>query len=171
MNTKIVTHTELVAFLKTIKGNTFFSFQALTKPQQRKTGNPYDEILKLSTINASTGFDYEANVQAQQVREGLPPDFQAQARKWGTKLSEVLIEHEGKFYIRCRVLKTLDDPIFFGRRGQKLIKVQKTEIEAWLSPARRASTQNTEKEIVYRDFLVQNIRSINILGDRLEVIS
>lgn len=166
-----ITTTELVALLSTIKGNTFFSFEALTKPEQRKTDNPYDEILKLSTINASTGFDYESNVQAQQVREGLNPNFKAQARKWGNKISDVLIEHEGKHYIRCRVLKTLEDPIFFGRRGHELIRVEKASIEAWLPPKRRAATQNTDKEIVYRDFLVSNVRRITILNGTYEVLS
>lgn len=166
-----ITHTQLVDIIRNVKGNTFITFESLTEPAQRKTGCPYDRILKLSTINASTGFDYESNVQKQQVREGLSPDFQSQPRKWGKKVSLALVEHEGSYYLCVRVLKVLENPIFFGRKGKELVQVTKEAIEPWLAPYRRANTQNTEKEIVYRDFLVSNIRAINIGGASYEIIS
>jgi hypothetical protein len=170
MKTKI-TSTQLVEIIRGLKGNTFITFESLTEPAQRKTDCPYDVILKLSTVNAATGFDYESNVQNQQVREGLSPDFKAQPRKWGKKVTLALVEHEGKYYLCVRPLKVLENPLFFGRRGNDLIPVKKEEIAPWLRESGRAHTQNTEKEIPYRDYLVSNIRTINVGGASYEVIS
>lgn len=169
-----ITSAQLLQILSEIKGNTFISFESFTKPAQRKTDNPYDEILKLSEVNASTGFNYEANVQRQQIREGLEADFKAQERKWGRNVNNVVVEKETKdgmkYYIRCRVLKTLKDPVYYGRKGNILTEVKKEDIKPWLQETHRAMSQNTEVEIVYRDYMFSSIRTLRINGNNFEIL-
>lgn len=167
---KKITRPELIEILRAWKrGATPLTITSFTEPAHRKTNNPYDKILKFSVTNGFTGHDYEASVQRQQVREGMDPTFQARERKWGTNINNVLIEKQGKYYIRVRPLRS-SSPVYFTLIGKTLTRVKKEKIEMFLSPVYHSQIQGTEKEILHRDYMVDNLYSVNIAGTRYQII-
>ena len=166
---KTITHQELVEVLRAHKGATPISFSAFTTVKARKTGNPYDAILKFSIVNAFTGHDYEASVNRQLVREGQAPDFQERGRSWGTNINNILSEKDGKFYLRVRPLKT-SSPLYFVKVGGTIKRVDKTKIQAFLPPTYHSQIQNTSTEILHREYLVTNLRSVTLGGVRYEIL-
>lgn len=167
---KTITYSELVEILRNHKGATPISFTALTTVNARKTGNPYDAILKLSTVNAFTGHDYENSVNRQRLREGKTPDFVEQGRAWGTNINNLLVEKDGKFYLRVRPLKSLEEPTYFTRVGNKLTEVKKSVIERFLPAIYHSQIQNTDKEIIHREYMVENLRTVSINGEHYELV-
>ena len=168
-NSNVLSITELVNQLSLLKGAMPVTIEAMVKVKARKTGNPYDEIYKLSTVNGFTGFDYEASVNRQLVKEDKPQNFVADERKWGENLNNILVKKGEIYYIRIRPIKTTD-PIYFAKVGEKLERVEKSQIEAFLPPKYAPKNQGTDKEILWRKLYVKNIQSITIFGTRYELI-
>ena len=168
-NPNVLSITELVNQLSLLKGAMPVTIEAMVKVKARKTDNPYDEIYKLSTVNGFTGFDYEASVNRQLVKEDKPQNFVADERKWGENLNNILVKKGEIYYIRIRPIKTTD-PIYFAKVGEKLERVEKSQIEAFLPPKYTPKNQGTDKEIVYREYLLSSLRSITFNGAHYDIL-
>ena len=146
------------------------TISALVDARAKKTGNPFSEVLKLSKVNGFTGANYEASVNRQQDREGSVPAFEARERSWGTRISPALVENKGKLFLAIQPQKT-EKPVYFGRTiAGVLMQVRKEAIQSFL-PAKHSSAeaQGVEKEIVYRNYSLENITSISINGEKYRV--
>lgn len=167
---KNITQKELEVLLKNHKGATPITISAITDTRARKTDNPFDKILKFSVINGFTGFDYQASVNRQQNREGGAGDFNAQQRKWGTNINNVLVEDKGKFYLVIRPLRCTK-PIFLGQKGNNVVRVAKESIAQFLPTTySSADKQGVDKEIVYRNYSLDSIRSITFKGEKYQIL-
>jgi hypothetical protein len=174
---KTITREELVQVLKGIKHATPITISAITDTRCRKKDvatktkeNPHEKILKFSVVNGFTGVDYEASVQRQELREGYVPAFEAQERKWGENINNCLVTKEdGKCYLAIRPLRS-KPPVFIAVNGNKQKRVKKEEIECFLPQVKEAPNQPTEKKIVYRNYLVDNLRSVVLNGVRYEIM-
>lgn len=166
---KQVTVAEMVQIFRDHKGAMPISFTALVDTRARKTNNPYDQILKFSEVNAFTGHDYENSVNRQRVREGSTPDFVERGRSWGTNINNILVENKGQFYLRVRPLHT-SEPIYFAKVGKTIKKVAKEAIEHLLPPVYHSQIQDTAKEIIHREYLVSNLRTVTLNGSSYELV-
>lgn len=166
---KNITVDELAAILLKKKGARPITFSAIVDTRARKTGNPYDQILKFSVVNGFTGHDYENSVNRQLGREGQEQDFNVQARTWGENVNGIVVQNGKKFYLRVRPLRT-KKPIYLTRKGSKIERVEKDKIEKFLPPVYHAQNQGTIKEIVHRDYSFDSLRTISIDGEKFMLI-
>lgn len=152
------------------KGAQPVSFLAFVQPKFRKTGNPFSDIRKLSTVNAFTGADYEKSVNRQLDREGKTQlEFHAAERQWGERISPTLVQNNGKLYLVAQIQKT-GEPVYFARSGNGFFQsIAKAAIEQFLPPVRHAENQGTDKEIVYRNYALENIVAFRGLGEDLVI--
>ena len=163
---KAITQANLESMLADIKGATFATLTTSTDPRLKKTGNTLGTVRKVSRVNVTLGFQYEAAVNRQRTREGLEADFEATERQWGEHISPMLIENNGKKYLQTKVEKSLETK-YVDAKGQEL----SSETVAPFLPARSKNEhQETEKEILVRDYKLESIIGISFKGEEYVLI-
>jgi hypothetical protein len=168
METITISQNQLIDLLYSITHAQPIAFSALVDARARKTGNPFGQVFKLSRVQAFTGFDYEASVNRQLGREGQAQDFTAGMRSWGERVSPALVRKDNKFYLVAKVERT-SKPVYLVPSRLGLMAIAKELIAAFLPASRPALNQGTEKEIVYRNYAVENIYSLSIAGKRYRI--
>lgn len=158
---KAITQAALLALLSDVKGATFATIVASTDPKLLKTGNTLGPVRKLSRVNVTLGFQYENAVNRQRLREGSEPDFESDPRQWGKKISPMFVEHLGKIYLETKVEKSLGHS-FQDASGKE---IDSKLVEPFLPKRSKSTTQETEKEILVRDYALDSILSISFRGE------
>lgn len=161
---KVITVNEMIAMIREQKGCTFATIRTNTDPKLKKSC-PIVGVRKLSHLNVMIGFNYENAVNNQRTREESEADFVAQPRKWGKRVDLKTVEHNGKVYLTTATLNHYETE-YQTLLGQK---VEKAEIEPFLPKKSPSTTQETEKEIIYRDFDSNNIVEITMNGETYKV--
>ena len=160
---KALTTTTLVETLATVKGATFATLITETDARLKKTGNPFGPVRKVSRVNVCLGFLYGAAVNRQRTREGLEADFQAAPRQWGERIpGTMLVTHKGKLYLETKVERSLGC-VYLTASGQELTAEQ---VEPFLPNRSESTRQETEKEILVRDYALESIRSLSFGGEQ-----
>lgn len=167
-----ITPTQLAQRLAALNHAAPFVLSAFINARARKTGNPFGDIFKLSRVWGFTGFDYEASVNRQQVREGNDaPDFQAQARKWGIRIAPCLVENAGKLYLVAKVQRCAS-PLYFAKQGGFWRWLARETVAPFLPEYKSAAiAQGVDKEVIYRNYALANLRQISVNGERYRVVS
>jgi hypothetical protein len=108
------------------------------------------------------GFNYANSVNRQQGREGGEMDFEAQPRKWGTRLPHSpFVEHKGKLYLETKVQNVYGTQYLLDGK-----EVTKDEIREWLRPKpEEGARQGVENPVILRDFSLESIREIRVGGE------
>lgn len=162
----------LQILLARVNGAKPLTISAFVDARCRKTGNPFKEVRKLSKVNGMTGANFEASVNRQQVREGATEGtFQAGERKWGERVSSALVEKEGKWYLAIQPRSTAK-PLYFAKKadGEPFVNVAKSVVEPFLPVVKpQAESQGVEKEVIYRNYSLENIASITMDGETYRV--
>lgn len=159
---KALTATTLIELLGTVKGATFATLITETDARLKKTGNPFGDVRKVSRVNVTLGFQYENAVNRQRTREGTDADFEAAPRQWGERISPMLIGHKGKTYLETKVERSLGYT-YLDATGKELTP---EEIAPYLPAKSANSRQETEKEILVRDYALESIRSLSMGGEQ-----
>ena len=159
---------ELKRILSKNKGASAVTIVARTEldKKMRKTGNPLigKGFTKVSRVNGMIGWHYANAVNNQRKREGLEADFVVQPRKWGTRIEGTpLVEHKGAFYLELKVEKSLGHR-YEDSDGNEIDDNTVSKIKSFLPVKKQAATQQTEKEIVLRDYKLDTILSITYRG-------
>jgi len=164
---KAITRSELASLLRGIRGATFATLVTKTDARLKKTGNPFGPVDKVSRVNVTLGFQYENSVNRQRVREESEPDFKAAPRQWGERIpGTVLVEHKGKLYLETKVERALGHR-FMDSSGTE---IPSAKVERFL-PARRPSTrQETEKEILVRDYRLDSIQALVLNKEEIVIL-
>jgi hypothetical protein len=155
---KVISKDNLVTLLLSIKGATFATICTDTDARLKKTGNPYGQVRKLSRVNVCLGFQYKNAVNRQRLREGSEGDFEAEPRQWGRRVpGTMFVEHNDKLYLETKVEKSLNHT-YFAADGTMLTEEQ---VAPYLPARSKSSRQETEKEILVRDYALDSIRSLS----------
>ena len=153
---------ELVRKLASISGACPVTFYTETIPKMNKNGNPYfGRVIKRSKVNGMIEFDYSNSVNNQRLRENKEADFQAKQRSWGQHITPTLIEYKGKLFVQIKIERTLDKPEYLYDN----VPIQKEKLEPWLVKSNKPESQGTEKEIMLRDYNIDNIRELHLGGE------
>jgi hypothetical protein len=158
---KAITQENLLSLLSEVKGATFATLVTNTDPKLRKTGNTLGTVRKVSRVNVTLGFQYEAAVNRQRTREGTEADFEAAPRQWGQKISPMFVENKGKIYLETKVEKSLGHS-FQDATGKE---IDSKLVEPFLPARSESSRQETEKEILVRDYALESIVGISFKGE------
>jgi len=146
-----------------MKGAVICTVNAETTPKMRKTDNPYVDVVKVSSVNGIINWIYEDAVNKQRSREELEPNFTAFPRKWGNRIKgSPLVEHNGNYYLEMKVQSAQAQYIL----GNEEIAV--SELIPYFYD-RSKSRQGVEKEVVLRDYALENIKSIKYAGQLIEI--
>lgn len=164
-----LTYSQLVASLRQNKSCTAVTITSETIPKMRKTNNPYfGMVRKVSRVNGLIGWEYENAVNNQREREGHGEVFFSEPRAWGMKIGGTpLVQHNGEFYLELKVQKVL----FTEYQHIEGHAVAPENLKPFL-PERsgESSRQETEKEIVLRDYKVSSLRQITYRGQNIDVV-
>jgi len=165
--TNIVTLAHLMGVLSIARGARPATITTVTDARLLKTGNPFGQVFKRSIVNVMVNFNYANAVNNQRGREGEAKDFTPDARKWGTRLPGLpFVSHKGKSYLECRVMRSLSHA-YITADGRALTDA---DVAPFL-PTRNsnAEKQGVEKEIIIRDYAVDNMEAIAIDGERFVI--
>lgn len=154
-----LTKSGLVTELRATNGSEFATVTTDTEPSMRKTGNPFIGVRKISEINCVVGFDYASCINRQRTREEMEADFIAAPRKWGKRVDSKTVEHNGETYLSILPQRCLSTVYKLGDRI-----IEKAELQPWLNEPSHSATQGTEKEVIYRDVKVANVKAIKFRG-------
>lgn len=164
----LLTRREFLALItdRAMSGAFIVTLETCTVPAMRKAGNPYaGRVVKISRVNGMLNWNYENAVNAQCDREEKDADFEAYPRKWGKRLTRTpLVAHNGNLYVELKVQRSLECryETLDGR------PVEADAIAPYLS-GNSASRQGVDREIILRDYAVENITAITIDGIRHEI--
>jgi hypothetical protein len=169
----MVDEVALVEFLiQNLRGAGFVTIQTQTTPPLTAEGKAaLGEVKKVARVNGVINWQYQKAVNRQRSREGKTADFVAMQRKWGERLNGL------PFVVHYKAPKSRNDP--FEPRLNLEMKVERSlgheyldaegntipreQVEQFL-PAKGESRQDVDKEIILRDYLVQNITGMKING-------
>lgn len=163
---KKISQHQLLKLLLQIDGEkpTFVSFVSDTDARLKKTNNPYIGVRKRSRVLGLLNFNYTQSVQNQRTREGNEEIFVAAERKYGIKIDNYngcLLFGAGEPKLIVKIEKNLEKPIYL-YNGQPIAKEL---IQEFLPANRPSTTQDTEKEIIYRNYDLPNIVEITMNGE------
>ena len=167
-----LTRQQLIDKLSQKRGATFVTVTTRTVPSMRKTGNPFvGKVFKISKVNGTAWHIYANSVNNQREREGsVAANFEALPRVWGTRISQTsLVEHKGNFYLELKVESSLGHR-YVNSAGKDLTPDEVERLKPFLSKPRQAATQQTEKEIILRDYRIENIIAIAMDSQKFIIV-
>ena len=167
-----IPESHLVEILSNQKGAAPVTLSAMTDTKARKTGNPYKAIYKFAVVNGMIGVNYENAVNRQQVREGaVEGTFEAKARQWGEQVNKSLVVNGDKYYISIVNPKSCKaKPRYYGQRTDgSLVRISSEIAKQFIPEHKKATNQGTDKEIVFRNYSLGNIRTVAIGGKKYRI--
>lgn len=167
-----IPESQLVEILSNQKGAAPVTLSAMTDTKARKTGNPYKAIYKFAVVNGMIGVNYENAVNRQQVREGaVEGTFEAQSRQWGEQINKSLVVNGDKYYISIVNPKSCKaKPRYYGQRTDgSLVRISSEIAKQFIPEHKKATNQGTDKEIVFRNYSLGNIRTVAIGGKKYRI--
>lgn len=155
----VLSRTDLVDRLRTLRGATFATVTLRTEPDMVRDGNPYyRRTIKVSRRNVTLNYIYGNAVNRQRVREGSDPDFVPQPRRWGRRIEgTTLVEHRGEYYLEIKVERVLS--YHYEVDG---LPVENATIEPFLKDKGEGDRQELIKPVIHRDPKIANVAEITI---------
>lgn len=175
-----ISRSQFVDILRQTEGSKCARITYTVSAECRKTGNPFaaagKTVMKTVSLSTGLGWDYNRRVPAEMAREGLNPlDWQAEPRKWGKRVDLFTVVHTPKgsdhehIYMTVHPIATLGE-VVYTVDGQV---VPKEAVEPFLPPKRESAKQaeaGVEKETVYRDLDIENLKEVAMLDEVFEVV-
>ncbi len=167
-----MTRRQLIDALRKQKGATPVTVKTRTVPKMRKTGNPFwDKVVKVSRVNGFANWVYANSVNRQRGRENKVADFVPEPRQWGTRIAHTpLVEHKGNFYLELKVEKSYEHEYLWIKNNEPLDDYELTELEKFLQKSSKSRTQQTDKEIILRDYRMDSIVGITMNGQKTAIV-
>jgi hypothetical protein len=181
---------DLAGALRSFKGAVILSFTCETVPAMKKTGNPYfGRLVKRAHVNGVIGWHYATAVNRQRDRERLatvppqpeppasspsplsthpspltPHHFRAMPRTWGVRIQGTpLVHYEGKDYLEVKVQSVRY--VYVLPDGAEVAP----ELVQPFLPMRKPSRQELEKEVILRDYRLDNITAMIWGGETIPI--
>lgn len=190
---QVATLQNLIELLIAKKGAKLVTIVTKTRPdfvRQSPDGrlNPFcgknlktdHKVFKVSRVNGVVNWNYANAVNKQREREGIiEADFVAQERKWGVRLMGLpFVVHtnkEGttKVYLEVKPEHSLG----YEFQDDKGHYIPTEGVMPFIREHKQSETQQTDKEIILRDYDLGNILSITyggetyVIEDNLQLVS
>lgn len=160
---------ELVKVLMSVKGPTPATITATTKVRMNKRNNPYlDKVLKTQNSNVFINFNYKNAINKRLQKEGKEANFEPQPRKWGVHVPGTpLVLHKNQYYLEAGYLTKNQPKVSYTMDGEE---IEKAVFENYLPAKSPSKSQGLDKEVVMRDFKIENIERVKMLGKEYVVI-
>lgn len=159
---EIIGQNEFKGLFRENRGAEVVTITAVTKVELTAEGKAaLGVVWKRSVVNGMVNWKYENAVNNQRGREGLEKDFVAFPRKWGQRVEGTpFVEHKDKEYLELKVQNSLGHE-YLDSDGNVL---DRAAVEQYLRP-KGASRQGVEREVILRDYSLENLRAVNMRGE------
>jgi len=160
-----MTRNQFVSMLKGMKGATFATLFVDTEPaiKSPKTSGMGGRIRKQSEIRVCLNFIYGNAVNRQRDREGVDEVFTPKPRPWGTRIQgTTLVSHKGKLYLETKVEGVKSTQYLLDGKP-----VEYSQISQYLRPKSTKSRQGVEKKVILRDYAINNIAGVHMMGQNI----
>jgi hypothetical protein len=132
----------------------------LSEAREVRRCNPYGPMLVARRRQVLLNFDYEEEVNEQRAREHKPRDFEAVGRTWGGDVAPPFMISNDKVYLMTGLIKDLGKEYYTTRLRRVLLE----DLHQFISHRKEATHQGLHKEFRRRDYLFENILSMNVGG-------
>jgi len=175
-----INRNELIGKLYGLKGSEIVTIHTNTDARLRKTSkydktvkNPYPNVRKCSKVNGLFDVSYENCVNNQLAREGKEAEFKAEKPQWGESVndSKTVVHHvnkDGEYgqYFNFNPRNHLET-YYVDENGEKL---DKADIEAFISDKKKSSRQGTDNEIIWRRYKIDSLIMASMQGKLFVII-
>lgn len=156
--------TELQGILADLKGKATFVTILARTPVKLCTSH-FGRVWKTSRVNGTINFSYSNSVNRQRGREAEGPEdfdlFVAQPRKWGVRLHKLpFVQHKENVYLEIKVERSLG----YTYNDDAGNEIATDEITPYLLPWRESTTQDLDREVILRDYLLENLLEVKVNG-------
>jgi hypothetical protein len=165
INSKKITHQELLTLLNQQEKGTFTNVVMETKVRMNKLNNPYyDKVIKRSTCNYLLGIEYEKRVNVNYSKEGIDSTFVTEKPIGKTHISKcVLVDDKTQsvHYVmleRFNNIKSKNEYIFEGNSIDKVL------FESFMTKIYESQKQEQENKVTIITPKVENIKEISLNG-------
>ena len=136
---------------------------SVTTPQMRKKNNPFfGHVAKITRSNGWINWRYAKAVNRQRIREHRPANFRALHRTWGEKMQNTpLIRHNELLYLDVKVQQR--HAMYVDLRT--LTEIPWPQIKPFVRPPQKSTRQRLERDVILRDYHVENIAELRISGE------
>jgi len=173
--TKTVSQQDVVGLIRAQVSGTSMVTVDLDSPmdgkgKMRKTGNPFigKGIVKRETLNGTIGYNYGNAINRIADKEGKE-EREAKRHPWGDMDKKRLFRihrRTGKHYLSMQV-KNVTVHGFFLPDGTE---VNEEQIRAFIPQKTKSSSQiDLDKEVIARDYGMDNVRAIKAFGHIYEI--
>lgn len=156
---------------RTITEQTTFNKGRGEKSMLAVTGIDPTKIVKITSLTALCGkaVDYETLVQNRELKsvEGLKkPTFEAEARKWGTRIDGVEVQHNGKQYVTLHCVANNKPKVEHLYEG-KPFDINDSKFDQWRKEKEEGARQmasgvSEHNVVVYRDYSLDSIQAFTV---------
>lgn len=175
LDSDYVTEADLIALLSGYRGAKILALTTETDARLKKTGNPYDGVVKVSRINVMVNFHYDSGVLRQLAAEGKSADDFKRGESWHVP---VLTEEgfltpfcqnpkTGELYLRVRVLGR-GETRYFTKGGQELTHA---DVEAWLPKESGYKNQGCESVLEFKVYKLASVLEVGVDGRNYAVVN
>lgn len=154
---------QLRARLNRVSESMPIGMTAVTTPEMRKKNNPFfGHVAKITRVNGWINWRYAKSVNRQRTREHKPADFRALVRSWGTRVKQTpLIQHGELYYLDVKIQQR--HVIYLDLRTRT--EIPWPQIKPFVRPPQKNLRQNLERDVILRDYHVENIAELRIAGE------
>ena len=161
---KKITTAAMIEMIRNQKGCTFATIESNTDPKPLKSC-PFGKVEKITRQNVMIGFDYSNAVNNQRTREAIEQEFKAAPRWWGVRVDLKTVEHKGSTYLTTATLNHFST--VYKADGQV---IDSEVIKPHLPKKSSSSRQETEKQVIYRDFKAESIKEITMNHETYQIV-
>ena len=152
----------------------FINLTTMTNPKMKKTGNPYNEVTKLSSYGSLVSTRYESGVLNQLNNEGkaesdykkgantMPLDFSTSNNNFVGGFTNKAGQFQGMVLTHRPHENSKPETRYFADG----VEVPKSAIANWLPTVSKPTNQGTAKQIFWRKVYITNIVEITVNGTR-----
>jgi len=160
-----ITKEELIKLLVSVEKATFTQLVTETEVRMKKTGNPYNKIIKRSVGKYLIGGDYMLRIINEGKKEGMDTQFEVDDNKVGNHISKCVLYNEklGRHYLMCEYFSEIPPKNEYFYEGNPIEKVL---FESYLSKKSESTKQPQERKVKVFSPNIENIREISVNGSK-----
>ncbi len=158
-----VTNEELIKVLVSVEKVTFTQLVTETEVRMKKTGNPFNKIIKKSIGKFLIGGNYVTRIINEGKKEGIDIQFEVDENKIGKHISKCVLYNEklDKHYLMCEYFDETPPKVEYFYEGNPIEKVL---FESYMYQKSESSKQPQERKVKVVSYNIDNIKEISLNG-------
>ena len=156
-----ITKEELIKLLVSVEKVLFTQLVTETEVRMKKTGNPFNKIIKRSVGRFLIGSDYMLRVINEGKKEGIDTQFEVDENKVGKHISKCVLYNEklDKHYLMCEYFDEVPPKVEYFYEGNP---IEKMLFESYMYQRSESQKQPQERKVKVVSYNIDNIKEISL---------